>query len=600
MENKTLQRLEGLRTLMKSLRLDTYIIPSNDPHGSEYLSEHWQCLQWFSGFKGESGTIVVTLTEAYLWTDSRFYLQAQKQLEGSSIGLMKASELDTPSINQWIISQGLTNVGVNAQLYSYTSFQVLEKELGSHNITIHNADLIEPLWSDRPISPNSQLYVYSEDYAGESTSSKIGRVREIMRACGTDTMVISALDEIAWLLNIRGTDVECNPLFISYVVLTEKECFLFADAEKVSTFEAQQYLRKIEVVLKPYESIYDYLHTITGSVLFDGSTLNEALYEALGEGVTKRLNTPSPIQIMKCTKNAVELSGERKAMVYDAVALTRFFKWLEEELRAGKEHTECTISDKLHSLRATQPNFITESFPTIAGVGSNGAIVHYFPTPADCATIHPNNVLLLDSGGQYLDGTTDITRTVWLGDDASLIPEEVKHDFTLVLKGHIALARAKFPKGTRGNQLDVLAKQFLWNEGMLYSHGTGHGVGHFLGCHEGPQGLKTDNNPAPLRLGNVCSDEPGLYRTGEYGIRIENLVVVVPATDLSERTTGEEYYQFEAITKCFYDTRLIDKSMLTSGERKWLNSYHAQLYKQISPLLSVEESEYLKKKCEAI
>ena len=594
-------RLESLRTLMKSLNLWAYIVPSSDPHASEYIAKHWKEMKWLSGFRGESGTLVVTSTEAYLWTDSRFYLQAEKELEGSTIGLMRASDVDCLTINQWLGKNkpnGNCTIGINPKMYTYVDFQALKTELQKCEIAVHSVDLIRPLWNNRPEIPTTQLYEYAEKYAGESATSKMQRVRDVMSEEKADSYVISALDEIAWLLNIRAADVECNPLFISYLLITPTQCILFADSEKITDKDAQNYLAKIGVTVQPYESIYEFLGTLKGRVMFDGTKLNEALFESISSQA-QYINVPSPIQIMKCMKNEVELAGEKQAMIYDAVALTRFFKWLDEELPHNSTLTEWDLMEKLYALRATQPTFVMESFGTIAGFAANGAIVHYAAKKDDCATIQLNNVLLLDSGGQYLEGTTDITRTVWLGDEKQ-IPANVKHDFTLVLKGHIALARAKFPKGTRGNQLDVLARQFLWSEGILYGHGTGHGVGHFLGCHEGPQGFKTDNNPAPLRLGNVCSDEPGVYRTGEYGIRTENLIVVVPAKNLSPRTTGEEYYEFETITLCFYDTRMIDKSMLTTAEIEWLNNYHSTLYKTIAPLLSADEKQYLETKCQQI
>ena len=376
-------------------------------------------------------------------------------------------------------------------------------------------------------------------------------------------------------------------------------CNLFIDHRKLDD-AARAYLSKIGVTIHEYGDVFAYLRTIASEgVLYDGNRVNEALYEAINPAVTRRVNaTPSPVQVMMSVKNATEIAGEREAMKVDGVALTRFFRWLETEALRTPQ-TEITLAEKLTDLRSQGKNYTDDSFCTIAGWKGNGAIVHYHATPDNCARIEGDGVLLLDSGGQYLDGTTDITRTVWIGSEQA-IPEAVKRDYTLVLKGHIALAQVRFPKGTRGNQLDVLAHQYMWHEGITYGHGTGHGVGHYMGCHEGPANIRTDNNTNPIREGNIFSDEPGIYRTGEYGIRIENLVVTIPATGLSPRTTGEQYYEFETITLCYYDTRLIEMSMLTEQERAWLNAYHQKVYNEVAPRLNAEEAAWLKEKCKAI
>lgn len=588
------ERLDALRELMRKHDLSAYVVPGNDPHASEYMASHWCEMQWLSGFNGESGTMVVTLDRALLWTDSRYYLQAGIELKDSTIELMRESDIDCPKIVDWLAENVNRQwVGVNPEMFSVNDFADW-----SEQINLKSIDLIKPLWTEnRPAIPADKLYPYSADFAGETVESKMARMREIAGRKSSDrpwALVSSALDEIAWLLNIRGNDVEYNPVVISYVVLEADKCTLFVNAEKIDS-PAQNYLDFNNIDVLPYEAVFDYIRGLKGTVLFDGARVNEALFEAIPEGC-KRINTKSPILIDKAHKNAVELEGERIAMRQDAVALTRFFKWLEEEAFKTPQ-TECTLADKLHEFRLQGENFVEESFGTIAGYQGNGAIVHYAATPDNCAEVKPQGMLLLDSGGQYLDGTTDITRTVWLG---GRIPQQAKLDYTYVLKGHIALARARFPRGTRGNQLDALAKQFMWEAGITFGHGTGHGVGHFLGCHEGPQNVRTDNNPTALEIGHIISDEPGIYRTNQWGIRTENLITVVPAKRTKATTTDDEWLAFETLTLCFYDTSLIEMSLMTEDEIDWLNAYHVRVYKEVSPLLNSDERKFLARKCAAI
>lgn len=588
------ERLDALRELMRKHDLSAYVVPGNDPHASEYMASHWCEMQWLSGFNGESGTMVVTLDRALLWTDSRYYLQAGIELKDSTIELMRESDIDCPKIVDWLAENVNRQwVGVNPEMFSVNDFADW-----SEQINLKSIDLIKPLWTeDRPAIPADKLYPYSADFAGETVESKMARMREIAGRKSSDrqwALVSSALDEIAWLLNIRGNDVEYNPVVISYVVLEADKCTLFVNAEKIDS-PAQNYLDFNNIDILPYEAVFDYIRGLKGTVLFDGARVNEALFEAIPKGC-KRINTKSPILIDKARKNAVELEGERIAMRQDAVALTRFFKWLEEEAFKTPQ-TECTLADKLHEFRLRGENFVEESFGTIAGYQGNGAIVHYAATPDNCAEVKPQGMLLLDSGGQYLDGTTDITRTVWLG---GRIPQQAKLDYTYVLKGHIALARARFPRGTRGNQLDALAKQFMWEAGITFGHGTGHGVGHFLGCHEGPQNVRTDNNPTVLEIGHIISDEPGIYRTNQWGIRTENLITVVPAMRTKATTTDDEWLAFETLTLCFYDTSLIEMSLMTEDEIDWLNAYHVRVYKEVSPLLNNDERKFLARKCAAI
>ena len=589
---KVVERLAALRGAMKEANLAAYVVPGNDPHASEYMASHWCEMQWLSGFNGEAGTMVVTMEKALLWTDSRYYLQAGIELKDSTIELMRESDVDCPSVIDWLSENVQGLVGVNPEMFSVNDFADW-----SEKAELKSIDLIKPLWTEnRPAIPADKLYPYSADFAGETVESKLARMREQIAKKKANAMIISALDEIAWLLNIRGNDVEYNPVVISYVVLEADKCTLFVNPDKIDS-PAQNYLDFNNIDVQPYEAVFDYIRSLSGTILYDGARVNEALYEAIPEEC-KKINTKSPILIDKAKKNAVELEGERIAMRQDGAALTRFFKWLEEEAFAdGRTQTECTIADKLHAFRMMGENFVEESFGTIAGYKGNGAIVHYAATPDNCAVVKPEGMLLLDSGGQYLDGTTDITRTVWLG---GRIPQQAKLDYTYVLKGHIALARARFPRGTRGNQIDALAKQYMWEAGITYGHGTGHGVGHFLGCHEGPQNVRTDNNPTALEIGHIISDEPGIYRTDMWGIRTENLITVIPAKQTKATTTNDEWLAFEILTLCFYDTSLIEISLMTEDEIDWINAYHVRVYKEISPLLNNEEKSYLAYKCAAI
>ena len=616
-------RLLALRALMQQHGVTACIVPGNDPHASEYMAAHWTEMSWITGFLGETGTAVITLDQALLWTDSRYYLQAEAELQGTTVELMRESDIDCPTIPDWLCSQLAQSahnlceadttsakqtqpkIAVNPEMYSVNGYRELKATLEEGGLSLVSIDLISPLWTEgRPAIPTSLLYEYEEKYAGESVASKLARVRKVLQERHCQALVVSALDEIGWLLNIRGKDVDYTPCLISYVVVEMDQCTIFVSSSKLDD-AARAYLNRIGVCAREYEQVFEYLQQLPAeSVMYDGGRVNEALFEAINPAV-KTLNvSPSPVLKMQSVKNATELAGERIAMRKDAVALTRFFHWLENSLpfREGLgvgSQTEITLAQKLGEFRAMGENYTDDSFCTIAGWKGNGAIVHYHATPEECATIEGEGVLLLDSGGQYLDGTTDITRTVWIGNPAN-IPAAVKRDYTLVLKGHIALARARFPKGTRGNQLDVLARQFLWAEGMTYGHGTGHGVGHFMGCHEGPQNIRTDNNPNPLQVGNICSDEPGIYRTNEYGIRIENLIAVREVSTLNNATTGEQFYEFETLTLCYYDTNMIDMTRMTEQEIAWINAYHAWVYAEISPLLSAEEAAWLKDKCQPL
>ena len=597
-------KLTALRGLMQREGLAAYIVPSTDPHASEYMASHWTEVCWLTSFTGEAGTALVTLDKALLWTDSRYYLQAGIQLEGTTVSLMRESDIDCPKIAEWLIS-AISNqpkmadtscVGVNPEMWSVNDYKKLKEQLAEAGIGLKSVDLIRPLWTnDRPAIPTHRFFEFDTRYAGESVHSKLERMRSKMREKKVDAMVVSALDEIAWVLNIRGNDVEYNPVVISYLVLEQEKCTLFVGNEKV-TREVSAYLRANDIDIRGYNEVFGYLSGLECTILYDGAKVNEALYEAISTAA-KTVNAQSPIQIAKSHKNDIELAGVRRAMEQDAVALVRFFRWLESndtrEKMADGKLTEWDLMEQLHTFRTMGKRFIEESFGTIAGYQGNGAIVHYAANEETAATVYPQGMLLLDSGGQYLDGTTDITRTVWLG---GKIPAQAKRDYTYVLKGHLLLGHIRWPRGTRGNQLDALAKQYMWQAGITYGHGTGHGVGHFLGCHEGPQNIRTDMNPTVLEPGQICSNEPGIYRTGKWGIRTENLVAVTPVDSTPEATTEDEWLTWETLTLCPYDTKLIDLSLLTEQERQWLNDYHAEVYRRISPLLDTEEEKWLKKK----
>ena len=596
------ERLAALRALMKEKGVWACIVPGTDPHASEYMAEHWTEMSWITGFLGETGTAVITIDQALLWTDSRYYLQAEAELQGTTVELMRESDIDCPSIPEWLCTNignresGIGKIAVNPEMYSVNGYRDLKATLDEGGLELVSIDLISPLWIEgRPAIPTSLLYEYEERFAGESVDSKLACVRQALTERHCEALIVSALDEIGWLLNIRGKDVDYTPCLISYVVVEMDKCTIFVAPNKLDD-AARAYLNRINVCVQDYNQVFYYLKDINvSSIMYDGGKVNEALYEAINPAANKVNVSPSPVLKMQSVKNDTELQGERLAMRKDAVALTRFFRWLENEALQTPQ-TEITLATKLGEFRAMGENYTDDSFCTIAGWKGNGAIVHYHATPEECAKIEGDGVLLLDSGGQYLDGTTDITRTIWVGDSAN-IPAAVKRDYTLVLKGHIALACARFPKGTRGNQLDVLARQFLWAEGMTYGHGTGHGVGHFMGCHEGPQNIRTDNNPNPLQVGNICSDEPGIYRTNEYGIRIENLIAVREARELGTHTTGETYLEFETLTLCYYDTNMIDLNRMTKQEIAWINNYHAWVYAEVAPLLEAEEAAWLKEKC---
>ena len=587
---ETKEKLSALRESMKQMGLSAYIVPGTDPHASEYVADYWKERNWLSGFTGSAGTVALTTTKAGLWTDSRYFLQAEAQLKGSGIDLMKEGLAETPSIADWIMSELTTDeaVGVNPEMFSAKAYEALKGKFAEANLRLVSTDLIRPLWNDRPQLPTQPLYVLEEQYAGQSVADKLEAVRQEMAKHNADVYVLSSLDEIAWLFNIRGTDVDYNPLVIAYAMVEKNKVTLFIAPGKLTAF-SMKYVVENKICVADYEHVVPALHAIENhaTVMYDGSRLNQALFEAFPTNC-KKVDCPSVVMRLKSVKNPVELAGTRRAMLQDGKALVRFFKWLEETV--GKEHlTEFDIMARLKEFRSEGEHFVGESFGTIAGYQGNGAIVHYSASEKGAAEIKKEGMLLLDSGGQYFDGTTDITRTVTLSEPTA----EQKRDYTLVLKGHIALACAKFPKGTCGVQLDILARQFLWQQGMSYGHGTGHGVGHFLCVHEGPQNIRTDLNPTPLEVGMLLSNEPGLYRAGQYGIRIENLVAVKEC----EVTEFGQFLDFETLTLFPYDQQLIDWSIMTEQEIAWVNNYHKMVEEKLLPLLSEEEAAWLKQKC---
>ena len=586
-------RIAALRAHIAQEQIQAFIIPSTDPHLSEYVAPHWQSREWISGFTGSAGTVVVTAKDAGLWTDSRYFLQAARQLEGTCITLYKEMLPETPNIPEFLSAhlQEGDCVGIDGKMFSAEEVEHLQKELKKSGIRIKSiADPMQLLWTDRPAMPLAPAFVYDTKYAGMSFTEKLPAVRQAMEAAGADSLLLSALDEIAWLLNIRGNDVHCNPVVVSYLLIEKDKVNYFVQPQKV-TPELAEYFSANGISVHPYEEIGHYLNSFNAhSILMNPAKTNYAIYSAIRPGCLI-INGASPVALLKAIRNKQEIAGIHAAMQRDGVALVKFLKWLDEAVPAGKE-TEISVDKKLHTFRAAQPLYMGESFDTIAGYKEHGAIVHYEATPETDVTLKPEGFLLLDSGAQYLDGTTDITRTIALGP----LTEEEKTDYTLILKGHIALAMAVFPEETRGAQLDVLARMPIWKERMNYLHGTGHGVGHFLNVHEGPQSIRMNENPVALQPGMVTSNEPGVYKAGSHGIRTENLVLTVPA---GEGMFGK-YLKFETLTLCPICRKGIIKELLTAEEIGWLNDYHRTVYEKLSPDLNNDEREWLKEACKAV
>ena len=580
------QRLEALREVMKREHLAAFIFPSTDPHQGEYVPDHWKGREFISGFNGSAGTAVVTMTSAALWTDSRYFIAAEEQLKGTEYQLMKLKVEGTPTIAEWIGREcgAGAEVAVDGMVNSANSVKELIADLRCQGgITLRtNLDPLKTIWPERPAIPENPVERYPLEYAGECCRDKITRIRKALREQHADGMLMSALDDIAWTLNLRGTDVHCNPVFVSYLLISTKDVTLFINKVKL-TSEVEAYLKAEGVGVAPYEDVKkglkDYFEY---NILLDPDEVNYTLYKQVTREI---IEAESPVKRMKTVKNEQEIAGFRSAMLKDGIAMVKFLKWLKPAVEAGGQ-TELSVSEKLASLRAEQPLFRDISFDTIAGYETHGAIVHYEATPETDIPLKPEGFLLLDSGAQYLDGTTDITRTIALGP----LTEEQKRVYTLVLKGHIQIELCKFPSGASGTQLDVLARQALWREGLNYLHGTGHGVGSYLNVHEGPHQIRMEWKPAPLVAGMTVTDEPGIYLEGKFGVRIENTLLVTPYKE----TEFGRFLQFESLTLCPIDTAPIIVDMLAPEEIAWLNQYHAIVREQLAPYLDADESEWLR------
>ena len=589
------QRLECLREVMKREHLAAFIFPSTDAHQSEYVADHWMGRAWISSFNGSAGTAVVTMHSAALWTDSRYFLAAEEQLQGTEFQLMKLKIPGTPSIAEWLGKELMDvdspEVGLDGWVNSYSSTCGLIADLRKvGGITVRtNFDPLEEIWKDRPSIPLKPVEIQPMEYAGEDISSKIVRIRKALRAQHADGMLVSALDDIAWTLNLRGTDVHCVPVFVSYLLIASDKVSLFVDETKISS-EVRAYLESNGVSIYKYNKVEEGLKAYSEyNILLDGNETSYYLWKAVR--CQEIVQASSPIPAMKAVKNEAEIAGYRRAMLKDGVAMVKFLKWLLPAVEAGGE-TEISIDKKLTALRAEQNLFRDISFDTIAGYQAHGAIVHYEATPETDIPLKPEGLLLLDSGAQYQDGTTDITRTIALGP----ITEEMKHIYTLVLKAHIQLELAKFPDGASGTQLDALGRECMWREGLNFLHGTGHGVGSYLSVHEGPHQIRMEYMPTPLRAGMTLTDEPGLYLAGKFGVRIENTVLL---SEYMETEFGK-FLQIEPLTLCPIDTAPVDMTMLLPEELAWLNDYHAKVYAELAPYLDEEEKKWLENATKAI
>ena len=589
-------RINALRGKMTAAQLSACIIPGSDPHISEYPAGCWKYRKWISGFTGSAGTVAITLNKAGLWTDSRYFLQAENELSHSGIDLYKEKISGTPELKDWI-STGLpagSVVGVDGRMFQASELQALQAFFKTKQIQlVTDFQPLDELWQDRPAFPSGKLFLLPEEFSGQSARSKIEALRQDMAKHNATVTVIAALDAVAWLFNIRGTDVDCNPVGIAYSVVTETEAILFVSPGKLSA-EVATALKEEGVILAEYDKIIDYIRNLPADtrLLVNSAKINFALFDSIPETCSIIDLPVHPVDQLKSIKNETELTGIRHAMEKDGVALVRFCMWLEKSLKENHKVTELNISEKLIEFRSRQALYVGESFSTIAGYGAHGAIVHYSADTQSNAVVQPEGFLLVDSGAQYFDGTTDITRTLAVG----TVDQTMKEDYTCVLKGHIALASIQFPQNTRGCQLDILARKSLWERGLNYLHGTGHGVGHFLNVHEGPQNIRLEYNPTCLQPGMVTSNEPGIYRSGAYGIRIENLILTVPGM----QTDFGDFYRFETLTLFPIDTTPIIKEMLLDTELLWLNEYHQMVYDRLSPFLTEEEKRWLKEKTDAI
>ncbi len=592
MEKAEKKRLEDLRIAMEEQNIDCCIINSTDPHQSEIPPAHWRGREWLTGFKSENGTngiAVVTQDKAYVWTDNRFFIQARQQLAGTGFEMMPLDGPEAVDLTDWVatnLGKGKT-VGIDGMTFSVEEAGRMERRFSESGIRLRtDFAQFDHIWKDRPARPLNKLFIHDESIVGENVESKIARVIDKVKEAGGDAILVSALDDIAWITNLRtANDISFSPMFVSYLYLDSKGTrILFIDDGKL-TEKVKEFLNSYNIETLPYDSVVEYVgrlpeeeHLLTDPSLTAVSVFNGIDCDVVlgGEGIAK----------LKSVKNETMLSHWRTAMEKDGVALVKLFKWIDEEYPSGKL-TEMSIAGKLRELRLADPDCVDESFAAIVGWNAHGAIVHYEPTDESDVAVTGPGLLLIDSGGQYKQGTTDITRTILLGDQPT---KEQKHDFTLVLKGHIALSKAIFPKGTRGAQLDILARQFLWNEGKAYYHGTGHGVGFFINCHEGPVQIRMNDIPVPLEPGMVMSNEPGIYIEDRYGIRSENMLAV----ELWKRTEFGDFYRFRNLTLYPFDLRLIEWEIITPEEKEWLEAYHREVYERLTPLLTKDEAEWLK------
>lgn len=586
------ERIAALREAMKQHKIDAYIIPTSDPHMSEYPADCWKYREWISGFTGSAGTVIITADKAGLWTDSRYFLQASTQLEGTGIELFKMMLPETPTIPEFLtheLKEGQT-VGLNGETYSLADARSLEKALAEKEIKLNtNASLIDPIWKERPAIPEAPMFEMPVELSGKSTEDKLIDINKMLHKAGADCTILSALDEVAWTFNIRGTDVAYNPVVISYAFVSEKESVLFVNPKKIPA-EIAEHLKKEGVTLADYGMLATFLSRLPERtrVFIDSKRTNVAIYNALPKS-SILIEGTSPANHLKSIKNETEIKGFRNAVLKDGIAMTKFYFWLEKMLKAGEKVTELSAAAKLTALRAEQPQYVMDSFASISSYGPHGAVVHYSPTPETDTELKTDSLYLLDSGAQYLDGTTDITRTIALCDEPS---EQMKKDFTRALKGTIGIAKCKFPAGIRGCLIDAFARKALWDAGINYLHGTCHGIGHCLNVHEGPQSIRMEENPVILEPGMVMSDEPAIYRPGEYGIRTENMILI---REDSETEFGK-FLGFETLTLCYIDTKLVIPSMLSVREHAWLNKYHQMVYDLVSPHLTEEEKAWLKEK----
>ena len=583
------ERIARLREELRREHLSAFIFPTSDPHNSEYTAEHWKGREWISGFNGSAGTAVVTLDNAALWTDSRYFIAAEEQLQGTEFQLMKLKVEGTPSIAEWL-GRELKDaadkaVGIDGMVNSTNSIKELISDLRTQGgITLRtNFDPLERIWQDRPAIPENPVVIHPLEYAGEPIREKLARIRKALREKHADGMLMAALDDIAWTLNLRGSDVHCSPVFVSYLLISTTEVTLYINKVKL-TPEVMSYLQAEGVGVKPYDQVKQGLKDyFEYNILMDGNEVNYTLYKTVEREI---VDASSPVPLMKAVKNEREVAGFRSAMLKDGIAMVKFLKWLKPAVEAGGQ-TEMSVERKLTALKAEQPLFRGLSFDTIVGYEEHGAIVHYEAIPETDATLHPKGLLLIDSGTQYQDGTTDVTRTIALGP----LTEEQKRVYTLVLKGHIDLQLLQFPDGASGTQLDAIARRPLWQVGMNFLHGTGHGVGCYLNCHEGPHQIRMEWIPARLQAGMTVTDEPGVYLGGRFGVRIENTLLVVPA----EETECGRFLKFETLTLCPIEMSPIIKELMTPEEIQWLNDYHSMVYERLAPYLNEDEKAWLRK-----